>query len=696
LVVEDLQWIDTATQGLLSRLVETERDLALLVIATARTGYQPPWSGSPNTNDLVLPSLSASGTEALLRGRLGSQDLPDTLIQLVMEKSQGNPLFAEEVASYLRDNGAITGDGDGLAFAADGDVAALPVAIENLLMNRFDKLERGPRAVLETAAVTSTGFTAKLMQRAIGLGEEIGAHLETLVQQDLIRPEQGGRAYVFRHTLTRDAIYDSLLSARRQALHQAVAKAIEAQDNFQPDDAADALAYHWSRSTEPGRAVQYLAIAGENSLRIYSLEEAQNHLQQALDIIEANPGCVDDTVLADILLHIARALYFQFDFQALIALVEPYLERVEALGDTRRLSRFLFETGYAHVFGCQAEKGRALLDRARALAEADGDELAVAYADMGIMWHRCYWGKTGEARHHAQREAAASIVEIGKRRSDTWLASKGQLANSIDLVAWGHPGAARASLMKLMAMSRDTNDPRPRTMAQWALEVVDIFAGDYDEAIEKADDALRICLSPIDRCAAQGFKGLALLLSGQVETGMTQTSKIIDETDAKSFLMVTVAVKMALGIGRVLQGDMANGVRALEAVQAQAEAWNMTTATPMGNFYLGRTYLQFAISDEKPPLSVMLANLPFLLRTLPFAKSKARQYLQNALDGFRALDVSADIAQCHYHLGLLDQATKRIEQAKKNFNTAREVAASVEADNIVRDADAALAELNAA
>ena len=129
---------------------------------------------------------------------------------------------------------------------------------------------------------------------------------------------------------------------------------------------------------EPGRAVPYLALAGENGLRIYTLEEAQNQLQQALDIIEANPGCVDDTVLAEILLLIARALYFQFDFGALIALVKPYLERVEALGDTSRLARFLFETGYAHVFGCQAKIGREFLDRARALADADVNELAVA------------------------------------------------------------------------------------------------------------------------------------------------------------------------------------------------------------------------------------------------------------------------------------------------------------------------------
>ena len=464
---------------------------------------------------MPLSALSPGGTETLLQACLDTDDLPDELTRLVAEKSEGNPLFAEEIVAYLRDTGALSGEGKSLAFAADQGGSALPVAIESLLMDRFDRLESGPRAVLEAASVTGMRFTAKQMERTTGLGSGTPQHLETLVQQDLIRSEPGGRTYVFRHALARDAIYDSLLSARRQALHQAIAEAIEAQEGFQPDDAADALAYHWSRSAQTERAIKYLALAGENSLRIYSLDEAQGSLQQALDLIEANPGCVDDTELADILLLIARVLYFRSDFRALIDLVEPYLSRVEALGDSGRLSRFLFETGYAHVFACKAETGRMLLDRARSLAEADGDDLGIAYADMGIMWHRVYWGQPGAARDQAQREACERIVEIGRRHGDVWVASKARLANGIDFLLWGRAGESRAEFMKLMGMSRETNDPRPRSMGQWALAALDAFFGDYQDAIENAEEALRICLSPVDRLIAEAYEAVAMLMSGQ-------------------------------------------------------------------------------------------------------------------------------------------------------------------------------------
>jgi predicted ATPase len=118
LIVEDLQWADTATLALLTRVVEGEEDLPLFTITTARTGHQPPWSGKQGTADLVLTRLTAGGTEALLQNRLDGQSPPDGLARLVAEKSEGNPLFAEEIIAYLQNTGALSGEGEGLTFDA--------------------------------------------------------------------------------------------------------------------------------------------------------------------------------------------------------------------------------------------------------------------------------------------------------------------------------------------------------------------------------------------------------------------------------------------------------------------------------------------------------------------------------------------------------------------------------------------------
>jgi hypothetical protein len=115
----------------------------------------------------------------------------------------------------------------------------------------------------------------------------------------------------------------------------------------------------------------------------------------------------------------------------------------------------------------------------------------------------------------------------------------------------------------------------------------------------------------------------------------------------------------------------------------------------IGDQYLGQVYLQFALGGETPSLSVVMANASFLLTTLPFAKKKARRYLQRALDGYCAIDNRAGAAQCHHDLGLLERATKKTEKARASFEQARDIASAVGADNIVRDAEAALAGLPA-
>ena len=148
---------------------------------------------------------------------------------------------------------------------------------------------------------------------------------------------------------------------------------------------------------------------------------------------------------------------------------DQYRAHFEALGDKKRLSRFLFETGYARVFSSDIENGRKYLGRARGLGREIGDELAIAYADFGAMWDRMYWGEAGEARTSAQLEAANRISEVGQKYGDIWLASKGLLALAHDRMVWGQPGQARDAAMRLMALSRSTNDPRPRSMALWML-----------------------------------------------------------------------------------------------------------------------------------------------------------------------------------------------------------------------------------
>ncbi len=691
--IEDLHGIDSASEDRLARVAGEAEELPLLIVATYRPEYRPPWAGRANVTELRLAPLSDGSTAELLRERLGVTELPEALTRMVVEKSEGNPLFAEEITNYLVEAGSLRASGDGVSYDPSAGDTVLPVTLENLLMGRFDRLTEGPRAALEAASVIGPRFTADLVGAAAGLDGEAAGHLVELEGLELIRREPERGDYHFKHALVRDAIYDSLLTARRQALHERVAEKLEARHAEYPDEVADVLAQHWDRAGRADKAVGFLALAGENSLRVYALEEAEQRFRRALELIEVEPGAADDAALTDILLHLARILYFQHGFFGIIELVERYLPRVEALGDKKRLSRFLFEGGYAHIFAAKAEPGRNLLDRARALGEESGDDVAVAYANLGLMWHRVFWGEPGEERRKTQRETGERVVETGKRHGDIWLASKTLLCLGLDGMAWGRPGEARADLLRLLALSRETNDPRPRSMGLWAMAALHLYEGDFEAAIESADESRRVCLSPVDRFAARCYRACALVLMGRIEEGLATLTSVVMRAEERGMVFNMAVPRMIIGVRTVIAGEMARGVRVIEDTAARFTAMGQTIIHPAGDDFLGRVYLQMAIGGETPPLSVMLRNFWFLLRTLPAVKKKARRCIESAAAQHRAFDMPSSLAHNLYSLGLLDKAKKRPAEARARFEEAREIADSVEAAALVRQIDAALADL---
>ena len=146
----------------------------------------------------------------------------------------------------------------------------------------------------------------------------------------------------------------------------------------------DSLADHYNETSRADKTVRYMALAGAKSLQVYSLEEAERRFRRVIDLIDLTPGCADDTLLADVLLKLARLYYYRAQFYNIISLVERYLPRVAALGDKRRHSRLLFELGYSYVFSAQGPSGKKFLEQALALGEDLGDAESIGYACLGL------------------------------------------------------------------------------------------------------------------------------------------------------------------------------------------------------------------------------------------------------------------------------------------------------------------------
>ena len=267
-----------------------------------------------------------SGTRLPLSQKRTGVMFPEELSRLLVEKAEGNPLFAEEITSYLLDSGYF-GEPEAmlLGHTSSGDLIPVPSTLQDLFMSRMDQQEKTSRSLLQVAAVIGRQFHADLLADVLGMigNEAIDSHLRALEEHELIVHEADQRdAYRFRHVLIQDTIYQSLLKFRREELHQKVAASIERLNANRLGKWTEVLAYHYSRTGRLEKATHYLSLAAQRSLKLYSLEESHSYYQQAVELILESPGTVDDAFLSDTLLGWVFVYYYRSDFKGIIELLE--------------------------------------------------------------------------------------------------------------------------------------------------------------------------------------------------------------------------------------------------------------------------------------------------------------------------------------------------------------------------------------
>ena len=304
LVLDDIHWSDSASVELLLHLLPLSAELPLLLICIMRADQEAPsWQvklaveGAHEQQGSViqLHPLSQSDSNSLVEDLLAISDLPQPLRAQILEKSGGNPLFVEEVVRTLIDQGLIRQDesDEQWIVARDGRIE-IPGSIQSLLTARIDRLAEDVRRTLQLAAVIGRSFYQRVLEHVaqvdLGLsngdGQVINAHLSTLQQQQMIVetariPEQ---AYIFRHALTQEAAYKTILLRQRRAYHLRAANALEELFDTDLEENAATLAHHFWEAGDDERAFRYLVVAGGQAFRLYALQEAIIDYDRALEI----------------------------------------------------------------------------------------------------------------------------------------------------------------------------------------------------------------------------------------------------------------------------------------------------------------------------------------------------------------------------------------------------------------------------
>jgi tetratricopeptide (TPR) repeat protein len=698
MLIEDLHWIDSASMAYLHWMAEAEEPMPLLVLCAYRPEIQPPWRDRLNATELTLTTLSRVGAIELLNHRLGVQHLPETVADTVVDRAEGNPLFIEELANYLSESGIMPAIDGALSQRNLAANAGVPSNLESLLMQRVDRLDAGPREVLKAASVIGGLFTLSLIGSVIAANTAVSSSLNELVRHDLLVTVSAtdNTRYRIKHALIGDALRNSLLSGEREALHLATAKAIERAYAGNESEAADALAHHYNHTSHVEKRMHYLYLAGQKSLQVHSIQEAHERFREALDLLEVNPNAVDRVFTIDLILANSRAYYLLGDYARMIPLTERYLPIVEEMGDKSRLSHCLSELGHArlghvHMDIARPEIAMAYLDRALALAREINDEGAVGHASMVLAAYHVFWQPPSPEARETVFRLAEQAFEIGKRIDDNWLTAEALAIHAYSALINGKPGEGRKQVQRLLELSRTDENPYARQLGLFNLALIDNYNNAPEEAIQKIDETLRIGLSPLYRSLANACKGAALAMAGQSGAAYELLQKTRQEAVDKDQLFVFIAMDYNYGVAQILNGDIAKGVRWIEKSMRWFSGLGLTPfITTIGHLTLGEVYLSMVLGDEKPSLQIVLKNLGFILRTMPFATAKARHHLEEAERGSRMNDAPGLLAWSLMDLGLLAQAKKHPAEARTYLEEAIQVAETVDAFATAEKSKAAL------
>jgi tetratricopeptide (TPR) repeat protein len=488
-VYEDVHWMDQATEAYLVFTADSIPTSRVLRLLTYRTGYTHPFGERSYHTRIALNTLSTAHSVEMAQGMLSTQRLPEELQTLIVRKAEGNPFFVEEVVKSLLEVGALRQAGEGYVLAKRLDEIFVPDTIQDVIMARIDRLEEAPKRTLQLASVIGREFTRRLLDQLAeirGRTEEVLRELKAieLIYEKSIFPEL---AYMFKHALTHEVAYNSLLVQRRKELHRLIGLAIEELYADRLAEQYEVLAYHFSRGEEWAKALAYLCKAAEKATKAFATREALGLYDQALEAAGQLGAALDVNTL--MVIHQAKSnLYFVLsDFEHSRAEAECLLTLARQAPDRVQEGAALAVMGYASFWAHDFERALTYTRQAIKIAQEADAKAVLAAGHFTICWVQSATGQLDQAGEELDRALTMSQAVGDIHHQSLLLGRAGQLKN------WKGEYAEGARLQSEgLRIALQHNLPVPRLNNHFWYGITLIGKGDYDEALATLEEGLAL------------------------------------------------------------------------------------------------------------------------------------------------------------------------------------------------------------
>jgi class 3 adenylate cyclase len=688
-LIEDVHWIDSMSEELLNKIIDGGTKLRLLIVTARRPERVPLWLKRTVVTKLPLTPLPAGDIRRLIQSRLGVEVLPEALVHQVAAKVEGNPLFAEEIVSLLTDRAAVRAGGGKVEFDAKA-AAMLPPSVQSVLNARVDQLAPGDRALLQAASVIGRRFDADLLGVVHSDGGDIDARLSAMQALDLVRKESNERDYSFKHALVRDALYESLLTEARNALHARIAKEIERRSGNRLIEVAETLAHHYGHTNETSKAFAYLSMAGSRSLSVYSLDEAEVHFSAAIQLLEAYPECATDQQVGHILVEYTLLENALGKVKNVVEVPGRFADRLERLGDSREIVLIAHQKVFGLCFMTEFESALQVQREMSAMAKRLHDERSEAYAYASeLLVSAAVAPKSSEEQALVVQKALHSA----SKTDDSYIRSIVRWAIAVDELSRGRMKIARDIAEEMGVIGRSSNDPRPIGMGMSILGWIALTSDDYEKALHCASECLRHANTPQERMNALGVKAAALVFLRQLDEGQKELSNIRAQLIEFNWRYELLLMEPAFGVSAILRGQLSKGLRIIEDSVETARRNGWRVAEDWAKLFLCEIYLELMFPKERPSLRFLLRNCTAIIKVFWLGRSSIETLASQVQNNPQFAPSGHHIGRTQMILGLLYKGTKKETLATHHLSEAKQILSQFGRTPILSRIETALADL---
>jgi predicted ATPase/DNA-binding SARP family transcriptional activator len=679
LIIEDVHWIDKATEEVIGALVDTMPQVPLLLLLVYRPEYLHAWAGKayhvrialvrlpeassaemvrailhkPYASKVSVPRLTADQSQRLIEELLGTPRVARDLVELVTTHTEGNPLFVEELTRSLLDSGDLVRENGGYLLRRLDKAQELPATVQGVLLARIDRLTNELKDVLQAAAVVGRVFSYPVLLNVLNDRSGLDHVLAQLQDLDFLYVTSltPHRQYSFKHVLTQQVVYDTLLPTLKKDLHERVGRAIEALWADRLEEVCELLAHHYAKSRDADRAVEYLGRSSRKAMHMNAMVEAKGFFLEAIRWLDTLPA-----TRANHRRRVVLVAEQWLSFFLLYQLEEyyEYLIRFEPLAhELDELS--LLGTYYASMASCEWSFGdfdRAIQRNRRAIElRTIAGEVPELLSYCVTMWAHMDIGdfetvpayeadverasaKSTDVRSHVYCRGALSIASANEGRFDRGL----EIARD------------------LFRRAENMGDRSAMSYAAWLMAWGFIAKGDVSQGLEVAAQAAQLAPTPADQSWAQGTLAVAHCRAGNAGQAIEILSQLVPACRAAHFVPAEIFTPyLAEAYWRA--GDIPMAVHALEDMLAIIEPCRMRLQIGMAHRLFGEiratedrnqsiTHFERSITllqeiNAQPELA--LAYLAYgRLHTRLGHVTKARDYLSRALGIFEHLGTMSE------------------------------------------------------